>query len=371
MRIALVTPQWSGTTGGPSNYTSALQVELRKLGHTVSVITTDLGDGAILVRGGILTRDWRLFREFRKFRPDIIHIQGRAHFIPAALAYRRLARKPRIIFTFHTQPFIGAFVPSLGEGRPDYTKATQVIASFLLRRCDVVTAVSESIIRNLNSHYALGISDFKILSSGGYPSVADPDGVRQFRDRHQLDGHSPLLASIGVLSWDWKVAGHQLCIDAVPSLIPHYPRLLLLIAGDGRHRAHLEAYVRQRGVENHVRFLGNVPNSAPVLAIADLYLQMAMHEGCSLALIEAMFAGKPIIAAGLGGTPEVVEDGLSARVIPADPDRIASSVRELLDDAVTRKSIALGARDRAMRSFTWSHVAQQYERLYASALASP
>jgi glycosyltransferase involved in cell wall biosynthesis len=365
-----VTPQWSATTGGPSNYTSALQTELRKLGHIVAVITTDVGTGATHIRGRIPLRDWRLFSALRKFRPDIIHVHGRAHFIPAALAYRRMERRARIIFTFHTQPYVGPSVPSLNEGRPDYNRLARVVVSFLLRRCDVVTAVSRSIISNLNSYYALGISDFKTISSGGYPHSVPPYDVAQFRSAHRLDCHFPILASVGVLSWDWKVAGHQLCIDALPGLLPHYPRLLLLIAGDGRHRAYLEAHAKRRRVEGHVRFLGNVENSGTVLATADLYLQMATHEGCSLALIEAMFAGKPIIAACHGGTPEVVQDGISARLIDADPGHLVTNVLELLEDAATRKSIAVRAREKALQSFTWPYVAQQYETLYNATLSS-
>lgn len=364
MRIALVTPQWRGTVGGPSNYTAALDRELRMLGHSVTVLTTDTGSGALNIGGFRLSRSWRLFRALEALRPDIVHLQGRVHFIPSALLYRRRHSSSRVVFTFHTQPFVGVFVANLTRGKRDYNPVSRVIVSRLLRQCDLVTTVAKSIIENLNRFYSLNIRHFETIPSGGSPVAVDQKAVADFRTDHELDSRFPILASIGVFSWDWKVAGHLICFDSVRKLVADYPRILLLVAGDGRHKEVLEKRVRDLGLHEHVRFLGNVPSPGPVLGAADLYLHMAMNEGCSLALVEAMHAGKSIVAADLGGNSEILDDGRTGRLIAPDADTVAATVVELLTDDAKRESIAIAAQVEARRSLTWEEVARRYESVY-------
>jgi glycosyltransferase involved in cell wall biosynthesis len=364
MRIALVTPQWRATVGGPSNYTAALDRELRTLGHSVTVLTKDSGSGGSNIPGSGFSRGWRLFRILDALRPDIVHLHGRAHFIPSALLYRRRHPKSRVVFTFHTQPFIRDFVPNLIRGKRDYNPLSRVVVSRLLRRCNLVTTVAESIVENLNRFYSLGIRQFETIPSGGSPALLDPREVSDFRTREGLDRRFPILASVGVFSWDWKVAGHQVCIDAVARLAADYPRILLLIAGDGPHKGVLQERVKDCGLGQHIRFLGNVPNSGPVMGAADLYVHMAMNEGCSLALVEAMHIGKPIIAARMGGNPEILEDGRTGRLISADPSTLATTIVDLLNDESKRESLALAAQLEARQSLTWVAVARRYENAY-------
>lgn len=368
MIIALVTPQWSGTVGGPSNYIAALQRELRKLGNTVYVLTGDSGPEAIHIRGGTPSRDWRLFRELRRIRPDIVHLHGRVHLIPAAVFCRWFLPRTRVVFTFHTQPYVGPFIPGF-IGKPDYSPLSRRIAAFLLRQCDVVTTVSKSIVENLNSRYSLGIARFEVIPSGGYPEPRDPVEAKQFKTSQKLDGHFPILASVGVFTWDWKVRGHQLCIDAVAHLTAKYPGVTLVVAGDGQFGTYLREYARERGVEQNVRFLGNLENTAALLGAADVYLHMALNEGCSLALVEAMLAGKPIVAARRGGNPEILEDGISARLVEPDGQALAVAIAEMLDDQGERLRLARNALAKATEFMTWPIVARRYVATYAEASA--
>lgn len=290
--------------------------------------------------------------------------------IPAAVLYRTTQSAARIVFTFHTQPVIESYLPGLAATRPSYSKPARPLVRMLLRQCDMVTAVAQSIVANLNTSYGLKIGSFQTVPSGGYPHVIDGIDLEKFRTFSGVGGRFPVLSSIGVFSWDWKVLGHKVCIDAVPLLLALYPRVLLLIAGDGQYRQYLEEYVRARGLDSHVRFLGNVPNSALLLGVTDVYLHMAMHEGCSLALIEAMFAEKPIIAARRGGNPEVVQDAISARLIEPEPTTLAETVNELVADEKRRTTIAATARATALRAFAWPVVARRYEALYSRVLGA-
>lgn len=368
MKIALITPL-SGTVGGPSNYIAGLNRELLALGHRVSVISTDASTGMGAIHRRSPLRDLRLFHALRQLKPDIVHLHGRIHFLPAALLFRTIHPTAKIVFTFHTQPHVKDYLPGIHTKKPGYKRVSRSFVSALLRRCDAVTAVSRSIVENLNTYYSLDITKFDVIPSGGDPNLIRQADTPTFRSRHELENNSPILASVGVMSWDSKVAGYLVCIDAVALLTRIYSGVVLLIAGDGQYRNYLEAYARSRGVERHVKFLGTVANSGDVLAVADLYLQLFMNEGCSLALIEAMLAEKPIIASRCGGHTEVVEDGVSARVIEPNATLLTSTVIELMHDPQKRVALASEARRTALRFFTWPVVAESYQSLYEKVLA--
>ena len=370
MRIALLTPQWSATVGGPSNYVASLRSALQQLGHTARVITTDAGEGAIHIDGRSPFRDLRLLQQLRELRPEIVHVHGRAHFIPSALLYRGVAPRARIVFTFHTQPYTKSFVPDVIPGRPDYNAASRLMVAWLLRRCDAVTTVSRSIIDNLNERYSLGIERFEVIPSAANEQGVDPIVLRDFKETQGLNNQGPIIASIGVFSWDWKVAGHMVCIEAMAQLKKKYPRILLLIAGDGQYAQLLRDHARRTGVEDIVRFLGNVRPPSTVLAAADIYVQMAMNEGCSLSLIEAMLAAKPIVASDLGGNPEIIGDRYSGRLVGPHPSSVADAVTELVEDLAGSQRLGYQAQAVARSSFTWPLVARRYAKLYEQLLSS-
>ncbi|MBC7656775.1 MAG: glycosyltransferase family 4 protein [Frankiaceae bacterium] len=232
----------------------------------------------------------------------------------------------------------------------------------MIGKADLVTSVSESIVAGHNEAYGFAIGRFACIPSGGdpRPQQAFSDGVPAI-----AVGRHPLLVSVGVMAWDWKVAGHLVAVRAVDRLRHRHPRVLLLIAGDGPHRAIVEREIALRGLEDHVKMLGNVPPD-PLLEAADIYVHMAMNEGCSLAIIEAMHAGKPIVAADAGGIPEVLVDGDSALLIEPEPQRLAAALQGLIEDEPHRRQLGARAREVALERYTWSIVARQYAEVYES-----
>lgn len=123
--------------------------------------------------------------------------------------------------------------------------------------------------------------------------------------------------------------GHDTLIDACAALAPALrDELLLLIAGDGPERSRLERQARRRGVR--VRFDGHRPNLSPYYAAADIFALPSRSEGSPNALLEAMAAGKPIVAAAVGGVPEIV-DARTAMLVPAGaPAALAAAITRLL-----------------------------------------
>jgi len=344
--------------GGPSRYVACLQRELRERGHDVRVVTTDGGTNAEVVSGF-----FALVRHLRRWRPDVVHVHNSARLLAVALLARVARPKMRVLFTFHTQPVTRLFIPGLDTPQRDYGPVSSVLARFLFRNSDLVTSVSESIVERHNAAYDLGIRRYLRIPSG-----ADPRAPRTSSTTPAFDGH-PVLVSVGVMTWDWKVLGHLVAIRAVAELRRSYPRVLLLIAGDGPHRNVVEREVESLDLGKHVRLLGNVAPDG-LLDAADVYVHMAMNEGCSLAIIEAMHAAKPIVAANAGGTPEVLVDGDSALLIEPEPGQLAAAVQKIVGDEPFAQRLAARAREVALQQYTWAVVADQYAATYRSLLAA-
>lgn len=364
MRIALVTPQWLATTGGPSNYVARLRETLEQSGHVVDVVTTDDGPEAHRVASRSPRRELGLFATLRRLRPDVVHIHGRAHFIASAIAYRATNRSARVVFTFHTQPFIKTFLDGVSDPQPDYVGVRRRIATALFQRCDAITTVSTSIVDNLNRFYGLGLHDALTIPSAGRDRAASAERIQGLKDQFSLGQSWPIISSIGVFSWDWKVAGHLTSIRGLSILSTRYPNARLLIAGDGRYRSVLEDEVKRLSLQERVHFLGNVKHTEDVLATSDVYVHMAPHEGCPLAVIEAMFAGRPIVASNEGGTPEILRHGENARLCDQDPNNVAEEVARLLEDPAHARALARRARQDATAHLSWRSIGDQYDALF-------
>ncbi len=146
----------------------------------------------------------------------------------------------------------------------------------------------------------------------------------------------------------------------VSSLKPQASRPYLLLAGEGPHRANLEARAARLGIADRVRFLGPVPHTdLPALhAISDLFVMPSTdHETFCLAACEAMSCARPVVAAKVGGLAEVVRDGETGLLAPpADPAALAERIATLLSDAGLRQRMGVAGRAWTLEMFTWEKV---------------
>ncbi len=150
--------------------------------------------------------------------------------------------------------------------------------------------------------------------------------------------------------------GHDLILRALPAILERFPRVVLVWAGDGEERARLEERIQAGGWSNAVRLLGWREDVPRLLAAADLFLFPTRFEGESFALMEAMAARVPIVAAAVSGIPELLRDGEDGRLFaPEDSAGLATAVLETLADP---GAAALWARQAAHRlaAYTYEHM---------------
>jgi glycosyltransferase involved in cell wall biosynthesis len=138
--------------------------------------------------------------------------------------------------------------------------------------------------------------------------------------------------------------------------------VVFLIAGEGPLRGEVEAAAQELP---NVRYLGYIDPPDEYLAALDAFIQPSRSEGLSLALLQAMRAGRPIIATRVGATQETVKDGFEAMVIePHDPTALAAAVLRLADDRSYAETLGLRARERFVTNFRIDRQSRDFLKLY-------
>lgn len=150
-------------------------------------------------------------------------------------------------------------------------------------------------------------------------------------------------------------------LEAAKSL----PKATFAIAGDGRDRKALEDQARSLGLEGRVRFLGYRDDIPDLLAACDLFVLPSLFEGLPISVLEAMAAGKPVVATRIGGTDEAVENGVTGFLVPPrDPAALADAVSRVLSDPAAGRRMGEAGRVRALGEFSAQAMVSKTTALY-------
>jgi len=152
---------------------------------------------------------------------------------------------------------------------------------------------------------------------------------------------------------------------AAAALIGH-PSAQVLLVGDGPERRALEREARRIGVGNRLRFLGFFSHDRVPAAMvhADLLVLPSLYEDLGTVLLEAMYAGVPIVASKTGGIPDVVEDGVSGLLVePGGPETLARAIDRVLADRGLASRLSEEARKRG-KDYDWELLAERVLRVY-------
>ena len=167
------------------------------------------------------------------------------------------------------------------------------------------------------------------------------------------------------------VKGHGHLLEAAERLVTRGIPFELWLAGEGPERAAIERRIAERGLDEPVRLLGTVPH-AELLGMyrdgrVDCVVLPSLHEGLSVALVEAMAYGVPVIATGVGGVPELLEDGAGVLVPPGDADALTDALTRVLGSAALRAELAHAGRQRVESEFEVHAIARELVRRFDDA----
>jgi glycosyltransferase involved in cell wall biosynthesis len=185
---------------------------------------------------------------------------------------------------------------------------------------------------------------------------------------------APVLGLVGPLG---SLKRTPLFVEAAAAIARVFPKARFLVAG--RTSAGNEAIVarcRERaielGLEGCIEWIGFVDDMEAVYARIDLLLHPGVHEGFGRVLIEAMSRGIPVVSVNSGAVAEVVEDGVTGRVVPPDdPPRFAEAAIACLSDADVYDSLARAARTRTLERFQAATHVRRVTEVYNDLLGSP
>jgi glycosyltransferase involved in cell wall biosynthesis len=167
------------------------------------------------------------------------------------------------------------------------------------------------------------------------------------------------------------IKGHGDLLEAAARLVARGIPFELWLAGEGPERAAIERRIGERGLGEHVRLLGTVPH-AELLGMyrdgrADCVVLPSLHEGLSVALVEAMAYGVPVIATAVGGVPELLEDGAGILVPPSDADALTEALTRVLGSPTLRAELAHAGRRRVEAEFEVHAIVRELVRRFDGA----
>ena len=239
----------------------------------------------------------------------------------------------------------------------------------LYRRTDALIAVSRRIEQRL---LGAGIVGERLHRVDGVVDVArfasDPAGAAKIREEFAV-GEAPLIGCVSRLA---AGRGHDTLIEAFKRILVRRPEARLLIVGKGERRDALVDLVARLGVERQALFAGYRDADLPaVLASLDLFVLLGAgsDESCRAAL-EAMAAGRPVVAARVGALPDAVMHGETGLLVDeSSGDDVAAALEQLLEHPEKRRAMGEAGRKRAVGLFAPERHAAAMEALYLEALA--
>jgi sugar transferase (PEP-CTERM/EpsH1 system associated) len=293
----------------------------------------------------------RLVRLLRRVRPAIVHSRNWAAFdaVPAA----RLAGVPVVVHGEHGRDIADP------HGRNARRNRLRLVLSPLITR---FVTVSHDLARWLVEDVRVPARKVLTIHNGVALERFAGTSLPEARRRLGLPADVPVVGTVGRLDPVKDQAG---LVRSFAAVLSAHPDALLLVAGEGPCRADLTRLIDDLGVGRQVRLLGDRPDVPTVLGALDLFVLPSIAEGMSNTVLEAMAAGLPVVATRVGGNPEMVEDGVTGRLVrPQDPAGLAAVIAAYLEDPHLRATQGKAGRQRAAEHFSLDRMCAAYTDLY-------
>jgi glycosyltransferase involved in cell wall biosynthesis len=293
-----------------------------------------------------------------RLRPDVVHFEwnvSAAYFLP--------------LFDVWDCPVTtscrGSDI-SVYPHMPDEEPYASVLPD-VLRRATAVHCISES---QKAEAVAFGLDPAKARV---VPSAVDPNAFKPaYGDGGDRDGDVLRVITVGRLRWE---KGHEYALEAIritlDQSLPVRLEILGAVPPEWRsrmdERSRILHTVADLGLDRHVRLFGGA-SSAEVcrrLQASDVMLHAGVTEGIPNAIVEAMACGLPVVAAGCGGIPEAVTDGVEGFLVPPrDPEAMARALLRLGQDASLRRRMGQAGRRRVISAFTQEREHEMFFAMY-------
>jgi glycosyltransferase involved in cell wall biosynthesis len=374
--------------GGPALHVAYLTAGLRDRGYDTTLVAGSLARGedsmafvadelgVETVRIDELGREisplrdlmatFRLARLIRRERPQILHTHtakaGTVGRVAALLAGSR--RPPIVVHTFHGHVLRGYFGPLR-------SLFFRVLERWLAARTTALVAVSPQVRDDLVALRVAPRERFVVIRLGiELDERVAPD----------LDGRTESRRYLGIaddrfaVGWVGRMTGVKRTDDvlvAFKQLRDSGVDACLCLVGDGPDRKQLEERAHQLGVVRDTLFLGYQEDVAPFYAAFDALVLPSGNEGTPVSAIEALAAGRPVVATRVGGVPDVVREGEDGFLVEAGAtDELADRLARLARDPELRQRMGNAGRSRVIPRYAVERLVDDVDRLYTSLLSA-
>lgn len=368
MRICLVTGIFPPDSGGPATYVPKIAYEVMKRGHEVTVIT--LSDSVhhsdskylyeVLRIKRAMYKPFRVLKTIKQIikigrKSDLLFVNGLA--IEAMLA-NVVLKKPLV------QKIVGdwAWEKTRNQGlvldnieefqKRKYSWKVEFfkkLRAFTIKKADIIITPSKYL-RKIVSGWGVNDNCIKVI----YNAIEDSVNLHQevpIKIRKELGLSGYIIVTAGRLV-SWKG------IDRLIKIISKNDDANLVIIGDGPEEDNLRSLSAKLSLKDRIKFTGRLSqlDVLQYLKVGDLFILNSTYEGLPHIVLEAMSVNTPVIATRVGGTPEIIEDGINGILIePKNQIQLKKAIERVLKDEDLRKELVKNARERLKR-FSWENL---------------
>jgi glycosyltransferase involved in cell wall biosynthesis len=307
-----------------------------------------LSQGMKLLRGL-----WRLWGLLVRERFDVVEtFTHDSNLLGLPLAW--LARVPVRIATHRGK--IEAF--------PKWRQALHnVLINFQIAH--TLIAVSEQT-RQQAIHEGVWENRITVIPNGVQP--LDTSSVNRAAVRRDLglNENDIFLLSVGRLTYQ---KGHEFLVQAMSTVVGRFQNAKAGICGDGPLHSQLQKQILDAGLSNHMKLLGAWEDISPLLASAEIFVLPSRWEGLSRALMEAMAAGLPVIAAEVDGIKDLITDGVNGLLVASeDAGMLGNSILQLIADADMRMKLGAAGQAHVLKTHSVDDMCRKYYEFMLSLL---
>ncbi len=354
----------------PSQYTSLLVSGRENVGEGTMldlalergiepiIIPEIMGHANLKFRDVIALR--KLYHLICRERPHVVHTHtAKAGFLGRLAAW--LAGVPVVVHTYHGHVLHGYF----GCAKSWFLHRMEQALGYL---SDCLIAVSDEVKHELVAYGVAPPGKIVVIPLGFELEPFLNCETHQGEFRHEL-GIRPGSPLVGIVGRIFPIKNHRLFLTAAGKVAAEAATARFVIVGDGVLRSEMEQYVRDLGIADRVFFIGWRFDMPRIYADLNVLVVSSNSEGTPVSIIEAMAAGCPVVATGVGGVPDLIIDGKTGHLVPpGDADRLARAILRVLQEPQSASLMAQTSRTLARGRFSVNRLISETEKLYSHLL---
>lgn len=293
-----------------------------------------------------------LYKIIKKHKVKLIQ----AHLLGSTLTYSLLSLVLRL-------PLVATL-----HGRVDVNPHEKFIAlknKIMQFGVNKLIAVSKDLAQYIAARGLFKQENIAIIYNGVDIKKYQKTTAQDIRNSLAIDPSAVLIGSVGNVR---PAKAYKVLIAAAKKLIEHYPNVHFIIAGHKKAdlMAELDAQLAQLQLTNKVHFIGFQQDSAAFLSQMDLFALSSSSEGFSIATLEAMATGLPVVATRCGGPEEILAHRETGLLVPVnDPDELAAALLELIQNEHLQQRLAQQGKQHVANTFAMETLLAQYRNIYA------